>query len=141
MIFINSTILVQTPAPVYNIKVSPSNTTAHVSWSIKTSPMDSSYITRFLLYVNRIHRATLNRTKDGTEYTLTNLKPYTTYRVTIWAGDGSFKTSSGTFENFMTTEAGKTKNEAIYSLLYCRLITTIRTAKNQKCGSCAVFLP
>ena len=75
--------------------------------------MDSSYITRVLLYVNGIHRVTLYRATHGTEYTLTNLKPYTTYRLAIWAWDGSLKTSSPTFENFMTTRVG---NKDVFEL-------------------------
>ena len=73
------------------------------------------------MYVNGTFRATLNRETNGTEYTLTNLKPYTPYRLGILAEDGSSKRSSGTFENFMTIEAGRTKNEAICSLLLCKV--------------------
>ena len=96
--------LVQTPAPVFNINVSPSKRSARVTWSIQTKTQDSSYITQIIIYRDNKQYKNISR---GTEVDITGLIPYTTYIVGIQTQDGSSQYSKIVNESFKTSEAGK----------------------------------
>ena len=98
--------LAQTPAPVYNIKVKPSKTSAIVTWDIVTEPEGSSYITHYQVYIDQKFLEKMDRKNQGMQYNITGLIPYTFYGVGIEAVDGSSQTSKREYKNFMTNEAG-----------------------------------
>ena len=96
--------LVQTPAAVSNINVSPSKRSAHVTWSIQTATQSSSYITQIIIYLDNKKYKNISR---GTEVDITGLTSYTTYTVGIQTQDGSSQYSKMVNESFTTNEAGK----------------------------------
>jgi hypothetical protein len=101
-------ILVQTPAPVNYIKVTPSDTSAQVTLG-NPAPETSSYITHYCIHLNESYLNTIRRQESRTELSITGLTPFTNYTVTIWAGDGSSQWSSSTDKRFMTNTAGEEK--------------------------------
>ena len=101
--------LVQTPAPVYNIKVTSYNYSALVTWRIPT-PKDSSYITKIIIYLNGAEYQNISR---GTQIDIKGLKLYTEYTVGIVTEDGSSQRSNKVSKHFgETNEAGKYKRNA-----------------------------
>ncbi len=103
-------ILVQTPAPVSNINVTPSNTSAQVTLENPT-PVTSSYIKYYNIYLNRHYKMRVDRQVYGTTFIIDGLEPNTKYTVTIYAGDGYSPWSSARSKEFMTSEAGKYKRK------------------------------
>ena len=99
--------LVQRPAPVFNINVSPSKYSARVTWSIQTATQYSSYITQIIVYIDNTKHKTISR---RTEVDITGLTPYTTYIVGIQSEDGSSQYSEIVNENFKTNEASKCRD-------------------------------
>ena len=98
----------QTPAPVKNIQVKPSATSALVAWSIVTRKEDSSYITDYEIYLYPNLLKTIARRDHGTQFNITGLRPHSNYTVGIVALDGSSQKSKITYsEGFKTIEAGK----------------------------------
>ena len=95
--------LVQTPAPVFNIIVSPSQYSANVTWEISTSIQDSSYITQIIIYLNGQVHKTISR---GTQIAINGLSPDTFYVVGIQTQDGSSQKSQMVIEPFRTKEKG-----------------------------------
>ena len=96
--------LVQKPAPVSNINVTPSNYSARVTWSIETETQDSSYITQIIIFLGNTKYKNISR---GNEVDITGLTPYTTYTVGIQTQDGSSQKSKNMSKSFKTNEAGK----------------------------------
>ena len=104
--------IVQSPAPVWNLRASPSNFSVHLSWTIPEANV-SSYITHFTIYLNgtqsnstRIVR--ISRWKYGNEFVLRGLKPYVAYTVGIQAQDDSLENTTIVYQRFRTKEAGNT---------------------------------
>ena len=102
-------ILVQTPAPVKNINVSPSDYSARVTWEIPTAPQDSSYITHYRFFLNGRYLKYISRAMYGTALNILPLKPNTEYTVKIDTEDGSLPILRGTpvTKTFTTKHAGK----------------------------------
>ena len=112
--------LVQTPAPVYNIKVTSYKYSARVTWRIPT-PKDSSYITKIIIYLNGTEYQNISR---GTQIDIKGLKLYTEYTVGIETEDGSSQRSNKVFKYFEINEAGKYKRK----IRYCRFLVTFQHA-------------
>ena len=110
--------LVQTPAPVYNIKVASYKHSARVMWTIPT-PKDSSYITKIIIYLNGSEYKNISR---GTQINIKGLKLYTWYQVEIEAEDSSSQRSNKVSIYFETNEAGKYKRK----IRYCRFQVTFQ---------------
>ena len=110
--------LVQTPAPVYNIKVTSYKHSARVMWTIPT-PKDSSYITKIIIYLNGSEYKNISR---GTQINIKGLKLYTWYQVEIEAEDSSSQRSNKVSIYFETNEAGKYKRK----IRYCRFQVTFQ---------------
>ena len=96
--------LVQTPAPVYGINITPYERAALLTWRIRTAPEDSSYITKIIIYLNRKKYETISR---GTLIVIKKLEPNTWYQVDIETEDGSSQKSRKVSGNLNTKEAGK----------------------------------
>ncbi|CAB4015126.1 receptor-type tyrosine- phosphatase delta isoform X4 [Paramuricea clavata] len=94
---------VQTPAPVYNIKVMSYNYSARVTWKIP-APKDSSYIMKIIVYLNGAEYQNISR---GTQIDIKGLKLYTEYTVGIVTEDGSSQRSNKVSKHFGET------NEAV----------------------------
>ncbi|XP_028402587.1 phosphatidylinositol phosphatase PTPRQ-like [Dendronephthya gigantea] len=95
---------VQTPAPVQDIKVTPSNTSADVTWKIP-EPKNSSYITNYNIFINGKLQERISRERYGNKFTIRGLKPYTDYKVEIETEDGSGEKGGKVSEDFKTKEA------------------------------------
>ena len=110
-------ILVQTPAPVRDIKVIPSATSALVTWSIVTTKENSSYITDYdiYLYPENLNK-TIARKDHGTQFNITGLKPCSDYIVGIVALDGFSQRSTMRNISFITIEAGT--NHVCYNICF-----------------------
>ena len=106
---------VQTPAPVSNVGVSPSSHDATVTWTIKRSIQESSYITHIIIHLNGIKQETITR---GTEIKFEKLHPYTSYTVGIQTQDGSNQKSEPVTKAFATNEAGNSRNVSWNANLY-----------------------
>ena len=102
--FVAFSYLVQTPAPVYEISITPYERVARVTWRIRTAPEDSSYITKIIIYLNRRKYETISR---GTQIVIKKLVPNTRYQVEIETEDGSSQKSKKVSGNLNTKEAGK----------------------------------
>ncbi|XP_028402428.1 receptor-type tyrosine-protein phosphatase S-like [Dendronephthya gigantea] len=94
---------VQTPAPVQDIKVTPSNTSADVSWKVP-EPKDSSYITNYNIFINGKLQQTISRETYDNKFAIRGLKLYTDYRVEIETEDGSGEKGDKVSEDFKTKE-------------------------------------
>ncbi|XP_028402571.1 receptor-type tyrosine-protein phosphatase F-like isoform X3 [Dendronephthya gigantea] len=94
---------VQTPAPVQDIKVTPSNTSADVTWKIP-EPKDSSYITNYNIFINGRLQERISREKYDNKFTIRGLQPYTNYKVEIETEDGSGEKGGKVSEDFKTKE-------------------------------------
>jgi hypothetical protein len=110
-LIVHTLFLVQTPAQVSNITVSPSKFSATVMWEISTSTQHSSYITEIIIYLNGQVHKTVSR---GTQVTIEGLLPYTSYSVGIQTQDGSSQKSQIVTKLFMTRGIG------MYSYLISR---------------------
>ncbi|CAB4004016.1 receptor-type tyrosine- phosphatase epsilon-like, partial [Paramuricea clavata] len=95
----------QNPAPVYDIQVTPSDTSAQVRWRIRAAPVKSSYITHYCIYLGQRHLQTINRHTNQMKFNILGLKPYTKYTVGIAALDGSSQRSRKIYKKFITNEA------------------------------------
>ncbi|CAB4024817.1 retinoschisin-like isoform X2 [Paramuricea clavata] len=95
---------VQTPAPVKNINVSPSDYSARVTWEIPT-PQDSTYITHYLIYLNNKFVKEISRAMYGTEFNILPLKPNTENTFGIQTKDGSVQGGTYVSETFTTKQA------------------------------------
>ena len=101
-------VLVQSPAPVKNIKVKPSATSALVTWSIVTTKENSSYITGYDIYLHQNFVKTIARKDHGTQLNITGLKPCSDYIVGIMALDDSSQKSAVRYsEHFRIIDEGK----------------------------------
>ena len=90
-----------------NIVAKSSNFSVHLSWTIP-SPVVSTYVTHFIIYLNGTEINRISRAYYGNQNTLQDLKPYTNYVVGIKTQDGySMNVQSTVYKNFKTTEAGK----------------------------------
>jgi hypothetical protein len=107
LIFALFFVLVQTPAPVKNINVSPSDYSARVTWEIPTAPEDSSYITHFRFFLNGRFRKHISRAMYGTAFNVLPLKPNTEYTVRMDTEDGSLQRGNSVTTSFTTKQAGK----------------------------------
>ena len=109
LIFALFFILVQKPAPVKNINVSPSDYSARMTWEIPTAPKDSSYIKSFRFFLNGGYRKYITRAMYGTTFNILPLKPNTEYTVKLDTGDGSLPIVRGppVIKTFKTKQAGK----------------------------------
>ena len=94
----------QTPAPAYDINITPYKYAARVTWRIRTRPEDFSYITKIIVYLNRIKYQTISR---GTSVIIKRLEPFTQYKVEIETEDGSSEKSKKVYRHFWTKKAGK----------------------------------
>ena len=101
-----SFILVQKPAPVSDINVTPSATSTQVTLE-NPRPETSSYIQYYDIYLNHQYKMMVARQNYRTTFSIRGLKPNTKYNVRIWARDGSFQWSSAKSEEFMTSDAGR----------------------------------
>jgi hypothetical protein len=106
LIFALFFILVQTPAPVKNINVSPSDYSARMTWEIPT-PQDSSYITHFRFFLNGRYSKYISRAVYGNVFNILPLKPNTEYTVKIDTEDGSLQRGTPVTKTFTTKQAGK----------------------------------
>ncbi|CAB4039984.1 interferon-induced very large GTPase 1-like isoform X2, partial [Paramuricea clavata] len=95
----------QTPAPVKNINVSPSDYSARVTWDIPTAPEDSSYITHVRLFLNGRYRKYISRAMYGTAFNVLPLKPNTEYTVKMDTEDGSLQRGTPVTTSFTTKQA------------------------------------
>ena len=100
-------ILVQTPAPVKNLNVSPSDYSARVTWELPAAPEDSSYITHYLIFLNNKFVKEISRAMYGTEFNILPLKPNTENTFGIQTKDGSVQRGTYVTETFTTKQAGK----------------------------------
>ena len=97
--------LAQTPAPAYDIKITPSEDSARVSWKLQTNASASSYITNVRIFTSQNGRSLLNKTiSRGTELDIEDLSPKTRYTVNIQTLDGSSQTSRIASQDFQTEE-------------------------------------
>ncbi|CAB4001321.1 receptor-type tyrosine- phosphatase S-like isoform X11 [Paramuricea clavata] len=96
---------VQKPAPVYDVQVTPSVTSAQVTWRIRTAPAMSSYITKYYIYLDQRHRWITYRRTDKVRINIPGLTAYTKYTVGIVALDGYSQRSSKISNEFTTIEA------------------------------------
>ena len=105
-----SFILVQKPAPVSDINVTPSNTSAQVTLG-DPAPQTSSYIKYYYVSLGQQHNQSfeVDRQKDGTKFNIHGLKPNTKYTVTIWVKDGYSQWTSEKSKEFMTSEAQRSE--------------------------------
>ena len=95
----------QTPAPAYDIKITPSEDSARVSWKLQTNTSASSYITNVRIFTSQNGRSFLNKTiPRGTEFNIEDLSPKTRYTVNIQTLDGSSQTSRIASQDFQTEE-------------------------------------
>jgi hypothetical protein len=102
--------LVQTPAPVYDIQITPYQDAACVTWKIRTAPEYSSYITNIIVCLNGTKCQNESR---GTKAFIQNLSPRTFYTVEIETQDGSSQKSTRISKSF------KTKKTGTHSEFYC----------------------
>ncbi|CAB4005117.1 ---NA---, partial [Paramuricea clavata] len=94
---------VQTPAPAYDINITPYKYAARVTWRIRTRTEDSSYITKINLYLNSRKYQTISR---RTSIIIKRLEPFTQYKVEIETEDGSSEKSNKVYKDFWTKKAG-----------------------------------
>ena len=109
-------ILVQTPAPANDIKVTPSDTSAQVTLG-NPAPETSSYITRYYIILDDHYLKTIRRQESRTEFRIIGLAAFTNYTVKIYAGDGSSQWSSSRYKIFTTNTAGEDKRWFIEYIL------------------------
>jgi hypothetical protein len=95
--------LAETPAPVSSIHVTPSSSSATVTWTLPASNPKFSSTTRIVIYLNNNEVASKTPT---TSVILRDLKPSTRYKVGIRTQDIYSQQSVIMNEDFTTT-AGK----------------------------------
>ncbi|CAB4039787.1 Down syndrome cell adhesion molecule 1 homolog, partial [Paramuricea clavata] len=93
---------VQTPAPVYDIKIIQSDYSAQVIWKLQTFDSVSSIITQIVIHLNGTKHKNIS---PRTQYNITGLNPYTAYTVGIQTVQGDLQKSRIVSENFKTNEA------------------------------------
>jgi hypothetical protein len=91
------------PAPVQDIKIQPSFTSASVTWKLPTSASVSSYITHLVIYLN----GTDIRIFRSTQIDIQGLTPYTWYKVEIVTQDGSSQSNDKAASEIFRTKRGK----------------------------------
>ncbi|CAB4005658.1 Venom prothrombin activator pseutarin-C non-catalytic subunit [Paramuricea clavata] len=96
---------VQTPAPVNNIRITPYQYAALVTWRIHTAPEDSSYITKIIIYLDGAEYQTISQIRQRTYIVIKRFKPNTQYRVEIQTEDGYSQKSEKVSESFTTNTA------------------------------------
>ena len=96
--------LAETPAPVSSIHVTPSSSSATVTWTLPASNPKFSSTTRIVIYLNNNEHASITPTTR--HVTLGNLKPSTWYTVGIRTQD-IYSQQSGMMTEDFTTKAGK----------------------------------
>jgi hypothetical protein len=95
--------------------VSPSSHSATITWAIKTSTRQSSYITEITVHLNGKEYKIIDR---GTEVTINQLKLNTPYTVGIQSQDGSSQKSEMIYKTFKTIETGNYRTGFVkYALL------------------------
>lgn len=97
--------LVQLPASVLAFDAKPSNFSVHLSWIIPSSKI-SSYITRFLIYLDGKLHKNISRVESGYQLTIRDLEPNTVYTVGIETQDGNLNKGERKSEQILTKETG-----------------------------------
>ena len=97
--------LVQTPARVKDLVITPNQYSAKVTLNIETSESASSYITKLNVYLDGQKHLTVTRGSHNA-FNIIGLKPYTNYFVEIEAKDGSSRSSGNVSKTIKTEEAG-----------------------------------
>ena len=97
--------LVQTPAPVKDLVITPSQYSAKVTLNIETSESASSYITKLNVYLDGQKHQTITRGSHNV-FNIIGLQPYTNYFVEIETKDGSSQSSGNVSKTITTKEAG-----------------------------------
>ena len=92
------------PAPVQDIKIQPSFTSASVTWKLPTSASVSSYITHLVIYLNGTETKRIFR---STQIDIQGLTPYTWYKVEIVTQDGSSQSNDKAASEIFRTKRGK----------------------------------
>ncbi|CAB4044052.1 Down syndrome cell adhesion molecule 1 homolog, partial [Paramuricea clavata] len=95
----------QMPAPVDELQITPSDTSARVTWVIHEKTV-SSLITKYYIYLNgQSQPHVVSRAEDGTQIVIPGLKPYTVYTVGIETVDGALQRSRRVSKTFNTDQA------------------------------------
>ena len=97
--------LVQIPAPVKDLVITPNQYSAKVTLNIEISKSASSYITKLNVHLNGQKHQTVTRGSHNA-FNITGLKPYTQYVVDIETKDGSSQSSVNVSRTIRTKEAG-----------------------------------
>lgn len=99
----------QLPASVQAFDAKSSNFSVHLSWTIPSSKI-SSYITRFLVYLDGKLHKNISREEYRDQFTIRGLKPITTYTVGIETQDGNLNKGERKSQQILTKEAGIIKS-------------------------------
>ena len=99
--------LVQTPAPVNNLRITRYQYAALVTWGILTAPQDSSYITKIIIYIDGSEYQTISQ-RQRTSIVIKRFKPNTRYNVEIQTEDSYLQKSEKVSKSFNTNTAGIT---------------------------------
>ena len=103
------------PAPVDELQITPSDTSARVTWVIHEKTI-SSFITQYYIYLNgQSQPHIVSRAEDGAQIDIPGLKPYTVYTVGIETVDGALQRSRRVSKTFNTEQAGKDILEPLFS--------------------------
>ena len=105
-------LIVQSPAPVYEIKVEPSVTWAIVSWKLHADASASSYITQIVVYCNDRRFETVSR--GILSVTVTGLQSNTWYIVGIHTVDGYLENSNMVYKRFQTKKSAGIQRKVLY---------------------------
>ena len=105
----------QTPAPAYDITITPSENSARVSWKLQTTASASSYITNVRIFASQNGWSVLDKTiSRGTEINIERLNPKTRYTVKVQTLDGSSQRSEIVSQDFQTEEiTGKNQSTLV----------------------------
>jgi hypothetical protein len=103
--------LVQTPAPVNSLSITPYQYAALVTWSIPT-PQQSSYITKIIIYIDGAEYQTISQ-RQTTYIVIKRFKPNTPYNVEIQTEDGYLKKSEKVSKPVMTNTAGNVADRLV----------------------------
>lgn len=113
--FVLFLLLAQMPAPVDELQIIPSDTSARVTWVIHEKTV-SSLITQYYIYLNgQSQPYIVSRAEDGDQIDIPGLKPYTVYTVGIETVDGALQRSRRVSKTFNTEQAGKDILEPLFS--------------------------
>jgi hypothetical protein len=97
--------LVQTPAAVNSLSITPYQYAAYVTWRIRTATEDSSYITKIIIYLDGAEYQTISQ-RQKTYIVIKRFKPNTSYKVEIQTEDSYQQKSEKVSESFTTNTAG-----------------------------------